>query len=85
LAWPLKQVLRLLSHGIRKQARRRGVNYDFVFMRAEGDQLREITSLIESGFIRPIVDRVFPLDATADALAYVDQGRAKGKVIVKAK
>jgi NADPH:quinone reductase-like Zn-dependent oxidoreductase len=85
LAWPLKQVLRLLSHGIRKKARRRGVTYAFVFMRAEGDQLREITSLIESGFIRPIVDRVFPLDATADALAYVDQGRAKGKVIVKVK
>ncbi len=83
LAWPLKQVLRLLSHGIRKKAKRLGVTYAFVFMRAEGDQLRKITSLIESGFIRPIVDRVFPLDATADALAYVDQGRVKGKVVVK--
>lgn len=83
LAWPVKQVLRLLSHGIRKRAGRRGVTYTFVFMRAEGDQLSEITSLIESGALRPTVDRVFPLDATADALAYVEQGRAKGKVVVK--
>ncbi|MGT2452354.1 NADP-dependent oxidoreductase [Cupriavidus basilensis] len=85
LAWPLKLVLRLLSHGIRKKAKQRGVTYAFVFMRAEGNQLREITSLIESGSIRPIVDRVFPLDAAANALTYVDLGRAKGKVIVKVK
>ena len=85
LAWPLKQVLRLLSHRIRKKAKRRGVTYAFVFMRAEGNQLREITSLIESGIIRPVVDRVFPLDAAAEALAYVEQGRVKGKVVVKVK
>lgn len=85
LAWPVKQVLRLLSHGIRKKAKRRGVTYSFVFMRAAGDQLSKITSLIESGDIRPTVDRVFPLDATADALAYVEQGRAKGKVVIRVK
>lgn len=83
LAWPLKQVLRLLSHGIRKKAKRRGVSYAFVFMRAEGDQLGRITSLIESGVVRPTLDRVFPLGETAEALAYVAQGRAKGKVVVK--
>ncbi len=85
LAWPLKQVLRLLSHGIRKQARRRGVAYAFLFMRADGNQLREITALIESGIIRPIVDCVFSLEATADAMTYVEQGRAKGKVVVQVK
>ena len=83
LAWPLKQVLRLLSHGIRKKAKQRGVSYAFLFMRADGNQLGKITELIESGAIRPTVDRGFPLDATADALAYVAQGRAKGKVVIK--
>lgn len=83
LAWPIRQVIRLLSHGIRKAAGRRGLTYSFVFMRADGDQLRELTSLIESGVLRPTIDRIFPLDATADALAYVDQGRAKGKVVIK--
>lgn len=83
LGWPLRQAMRLLSHGIRKDAARRGVSYAFVFMRADGAQLGELGSLVEAGHIRPVVDRVFPLDATADALAYVDQGRAKGKVIIK--
>ncbi|APW39581.1 NADPH:quinone oxidoreductase [Rhodoferax koreense] len=83
LAWPLRQVLRLLSHGIRKQAKRRGVTYSFLFMRAHGAQLREITSLIESGAIRPVVDRVFSFADTGNALAYVESGRAKGKVVVQ--
>lgn len=85
LSWPLKQVLRLLSRSIRKKASKRGAHYNFVFMRAEGRQLSEITSLIESGSIRPVVDRVLTLEATADGLAYVDQGRAKGKVVIKVK
>jgi len=50
-----------------------------------GDQLREITSLIDSGIIRPVVDRVFPFESTKEAMAYVENGRAKGKVIVKVK
>lgn len=85
LAWPVRQVLRLMSHGIRKKARLRGIHYAFVFMRASGAQLREITPLIESGAIKPAVDRIFPLDAAAEALAYVETGRAKGKVIVQVK
>lgn len=72
-----------LSYRIRKKARQRGIRYSFVFMRASGDQLREIGTLIESGVIKPVVDRVFPIDSTADALAYVETGRAKGKVVVK--
>jgi NADPH:quinone reductase-like Zn-dependent oxidoreductase len=82
LAWPLRQVTRLLSHGIRTKAARRGVDYSFVFMRADGAQLDRITDLVEAGTLRPVLDRVSPLDATAQALAYVEQGRAKGKVVV---
>lgn len=83
LAWPLKQVLRLLSFGIRQKAKQSNVEYTFVFMRADGAQLREITSLIESGAIRPVVDKVFLFAETHKALAYVDSGRAKGKVVVQ--
>ncbi|MDH6169977.1 NADPH:quinone reductase-like Zn-dependent oxidoreductase [Variovorax boronicumulans] len=83
LAWPLRQVLRLLSFGIRKKAKKIGGEYSFVFMRADGAQLREITSLVESGAIRPVVDKVFPFQDTHKALAYVDSGRAKGKVVVR--
>jgi NADPH:quinone reductase-like Zn-dependent oxidoreductase len=81
--WFLQQVMRLLSFGIRNKARHGGVSYSFVFMRANGAQLAEITSIIESGVIRPVVDRVFPFDATNDALAYIEAGRSKGKIVVK--
>ncbi|MBE8519641.1 NADP-dependent oxidoreductase [Amycolatopsis sp. H6(2020)] len=80
--WILRPATRVLSHGIRTAAERRQVDYSFLFMRASGAQLREITSLIDAGVIEPVVDRVFPFDATNEAMAYVDKGRAKGKVVV---
>lgn len=79
----LRTLLWVLSRGIRSRASGRGVTYSFLFMRAHGEQLRRIAALIESGTIRPVVDRVFAFDATGDALAYVETGRAKGKVVVK--
>ena len=82
-SWILRLVMRLLSYRIRKKAKRHHVSYSFLFMRASGDQLREIGSLIDSGIIRPVVDRVFPFESTNEALAYVEKGRAKGKVVVK--
>lgn len=78
----LKLVMRLLSCGVRKKAKRLGIGYSFLFMRAQGQQLSEITSLIEAGVIRPVVDKVFPFENTGDALAYVETGRAKGKVVI---
>ncbi|MDQ0609082.1 NADPH:quinone reductase-like Zn-dependent oxidoreductase [Variovorax sp. W1I1] len=81
----VRLVMRLLSAGIRRRARARGVGYSFLFMRADGGQLREITRLIEAGAIRPVIDRVFPFASTNEALAYVEAGRAKGKVVIKLK
>jgi len=78
----LKLVIRLLSGGVRKKANVLDVRYSFLFMRAQGQQLSEIASLIESGSIRPLVDKVFPFEKTNDALAYVETGRAKGKVVI---
>jgi alcohol dehydrogenase len=81
----VKLVVRLLSSGVRRKAKRRGLDYAFLFMKANGSQLREITRLVETGAIRPVIDRVFPFESTNDALAYVEAGRAKGKVVVKIK
>lgn len=83
LPWIVRQVMRFLSHRIRKQAKRHGVTYSFLFMRASGDQLREIALLVDAGVIRPVVDRVLPFESTNEAMSYVDGGRAKGKVVVK--
>ncbi len=76
-------VMRLLSYKIRRAARRKGVSYAFHYMTANGQQLGEITKLIEAGHIRPVVDRVFPFAQTRQALDYVEAGRTKGKVVIK--
>lgn len=85
LSWFVKIIMRLLSFGIKKKAKKLHVVYNFLFMRAEGKQLSEITSLVEAGKIRPVIDKVFPFEQTNEALAYVESGRAKGKVVIKVK
>ncbi len=79
----VRLAMRLMSAGVRRKARRADVDYAFLFMRPSGAQLAEIAALMDSGAIRPVVDRVFPFDATNDALAFVDRGRARGKVVIK--
>ena len=74
-----RQVMRLLSHQIRKKAKRHRVTYSFLFMKASGDQLREISALIDSGAIRPVVDRIFPFESTNEAMAYVETDGPKAK------
>lgn len=81
----VRLVMQMLSSGVRRRARGRGVDYSFLFMKPNGSQLREITRLIEAGAIRPVMDRVFSFESTNEALAYVETGRAKGKVVVKVK
>ena len=81
-SWIVRLIVPALSYGIRAKARRRQADYSFLFMRANGGQLTEITSLIDAGIIRPVVDRVFPFASTKEAMAYVEAGRAKGKVVV---
>ena len=81
-SWVLRAIMSVLSYRIRAKAKRRQVHYSFLFMRANGEQLTEITSLIDHGIIRPVVDRVFPFASTKEAMAYLESGRAKGKVVV---
>lgn len=83
LAWPFKQLMRLLSWSIRRKAKSRNVNYSFHFKQASGAQLQQITAIIEAGAILPVIDKVFPFEQTNQALAYVESGRAKGKVVIK--
>jgi NADPH:quinone reductase-like Zn-dependent oxidoreductase len=77
--------MKMLSIGIKNKARRLGVDYSFLFMRADGNQLSVITKLINGGIIKPVIDKVFTFDQTNEALAYVEAGRSKGKVVIKVK
>lgn len=81
--WFVKVIMRLLSFGISRKAKRNKVSFSFLFMKANGKQLREITALVDVGVIHPVVDRVFPFESTQEALDYVETGRAKGKVVIK--
>jgi NADPH:quinone reductase-like Zn-dependent oxidoreductase len=85
LPWHIKFVTKLLSFGIKKKAKKLNTKFTFLFMRAEGKQLGQITSLIESGKIKPVIDKVFQFEHTNEALSYVETGRSKGKVVIKVK
>ena len=79
----LKLVFGLLSHKIIGLARQRGASYAFHFVRPDGGQLAQIAALVEAGSIRPVIDSVFPFLEAKQALAYLAQGRARGKVVVR--
>lgn len=85
LPWYVKFAAKLLSSKVRKIAKKQNVNYSFLFMKANGKQLAEITKVIESGIIKPVIDKVFPFENTNEAVKYVESGRAKGKVVIKMK
>ena len=78
----LRPVMALMSRKITRQARKLGVRYSFFFMQANGAQLRKLADLYDGGHLRPILDRTFPFDQTLEALAYVEQGKASGKVVI---
>jgi len=73
----------LLSRKIIRRAKARGAAYSFLFVHPDGGQLAEIGALLKTGRIRPVVDKVFPFEQAKEALAYLEQGRAKGKVVVR--
>lgn len=83
--WFVRLATRLLSWGARRKAKRLDTTFSFLFMKASGEQLRQISALIDAGHIRPVVDKVFPFESTNEAMAYIETGRARGKVVIKMK
>ena len=76
-------VFGLMSAKIIRQAKKRGIEYSFLFAHPDGHQLAEIGKLLEAEHIHPVIDKVLPFNQTKEALAYLEEGRAKGKVVVK--
>ena len=81
----MKFVFGLLSCKIIRQAKKRGAAYSFLFVHPDGGQLGEIGELLKACKIRPVIDRIFSFDQAKDALAYLEKGRARGKVVVQMK
>ena len=44
--------------------------------------LQFLTELIEARNVTPVVDRTYPLSETADAMRYLEEGHARGKVVI---
>ena len=78
-----KVVFGLMSRKVRALSKKRNVSYAFHFVRPDGEQLASIGQLLDAGHIKPVIDKVFPFEQAKDALAYLAQGRSKGKVVVK--
>jgi len=72
-----------VSHKLTALEKKHHVQYTFLFMKPSGEQLRIIADFIETGKIKPIIDRVIPFEDTQKAMEYAESGRAKGKIVVK--
>lgn len=84
-SWIIRTVLSILSSGVRRKAQRKGVDYQFLFMKSSGKQLEQITKLIEDGHIKTVIEKVYSFSQTNEAMNHVASGRAKGKIVVKIK
>jgi len=73
----------MASTKLRRQARKHDVIYRYLFMHPSGDDLTTLARLVDERAVEVITDRVFPFDRIADAFVYLEQGRAKGKVVVQ--
>jgi len=80
-----KLYLRWNRRKITKQIKQKSAYYSLLLMRANPKQLNELTGFVESGQVKPIIDKVFPLKDAVNAILYVDKGRTKGKVVLKIK
>lgn len=78
----LAPIMALMSRSIRRRAKRLGVRYRFLFMHSDGAQLAHLAALYDAGSLQPVLDRTFDFDHTLQAMAYVENGHARGKVVI---
>ena len=83
LSLPLVWLLGFLNRKVDRLARERHVRFEYLFMRASGEQLERLGALVEHGVIKPVLDKIFPFEAAAEAISYVESGRAVGKVVIR--
>jgi len=83
LGLPLVWLLGFLNRKVDRLAREKPAHFEYLFMRASGEQLERIGALVDQGVIKPVLDKTFPLAAAAEAISYVQSGRAVGKVVIR--
>jgi len=83
LSLPLVWILGFLNRKVDRLGKKKSVRFEYLFMRASGEQLERIGALVDGGVIKPILDKTFPLEAAAEAISYVRAGRTIGKVVIR--
>jgi alcohol dehydrogenase len=73
----------LMGRKVYAASAKAGAAYCWYFTEANGDQLRDIATLVDSGAIKPVIDREFAFEQLPAALSYLEAGRARGKVVLK--
>ena len=81
--WLMQGLFWLISRKQRALAKKHGVRYRYIFMHPSGAELAELGQMVTDGKLQPVIDKVFPFDQIGDAMAYLEAGRAKGKVVVQ--
>ncbi|MEH2622420.1 alcohol dehydrogenase [Bradyrhizobium sp. AZCC 1719] len=83
--WLVRAAVWLMSRKVYAASAEAGASYCWFFTEPSGDQLREIAHLVDSGAIRPVIDREFAFEQLPVALTYLKAGRARGKVVLRVK
>lgn len=66
----------------RLRAARHGLSYRYLFMHPSGADLAYLASLIDAKKLEVVIDRVFSFSEAKEAMAYLETGHAKGKVVL---
>jgi NADPH:quinone reductase-like Zn-dependent oxidoreductase len=78
----VRTILQLVLFGPRIE-RSTGKHVRLLMVPQNREDLMAITELIVAGQVRPVIDRVYPLSEVAEAMRYVVDGGAKGKVVIR--
>jgi NADPH:quinone reductase-like Zn-dependent oxidoreductase len=73
----------LMGRKVYAASAKAGAGYDWSMTESDGDQLADVTALVETGAIVPVLDRAFEFEQLPEALAYLEAGRARGKVVLR--
>ena len=79
----IRFLLSLKAKKVTNAASKLGASYRFLLMSPNGGQLKKLAELYESEKIKPIIDKTYPFEESIQAIKYLSEGHAKGKVVVK--
>lgn len=80
--WGLRMLFGAISIPLRARAAWHGVRYRYYFMSSKTTDLQWLAERCQEGKLTPVIDREFPFAEVKEAFAHLEQGRAKGKVVV---